>query len=156
MSVDPITVEVIRNAATAISEEMNANLVRTGYSPKIKERRDCSCTIFDARGDMISQAENMPVHLGAMPFSVEAALKRYPPETLSPGDGILLNDPFHGGAHLPDLALITPVYHENELMAFAAEPFPPRRYRWSNDRKRRGEFNRDISGKSLNPACKNT
>lgn len=120
MSVDPITLEVIRNAATAISEEMNANLIRTGYSPNIKERRDCSCAVFDADGEMISQAENMPVHLGAMPFSVAAALDTYPPETLSPGDSIMLNDPFRGGAHLPDLTLVTPVFVDGELIAFAA------------------------------------
>ncbi|AUX10035.1 N-methylhydantoinase B [Halalkaliarchaeum desulfuricum] len=120
MAVDPVTLEVIRNAATAISEEMNANLIRTGYSPNIKERRDCSCAVFDADGGMISQAENMPVHLGAMPFSVAAALERYPPESLSPGDAVLLNDPFRGGAHLPDLTLVSPVYADGELIAFAA------------------------------------
>lgn len=122
-SVDAVTLEVIRNACTAISEEMNANLIRTGYSPNIKERRDCSCAIFDADGDMISQAENMPVHLGAMPFSVAAALDRYPPEALSPGDAIMVNDPFQGGAHLPDLTLVTPVFAKTDdetIIAFAA------------------------------------
>ncbi|WP_435347404.1 hydantoinase B/oxoprolinase family protein [Haloarchaeobius sp. HRN-SO-5] len=122
---DSVTLEVIRNACIAVCEEMNANLIRTGYSPNIKERRDCSCALFDAEGEMISQAENMPVHLGAMPFSVSAAIDRFPPETLEPGDGILLNDPFYGGAHLPDLTLVTPVFHEDdegeqELVAFAA------------------------------------
>lgn len=120
MNIDGITLEVIRNAATAISEEMNANLIRTGYSPNIKERRDCSCAVFDADGDMISQAENMPVHLGAMPFSVTAALDAYPPKTLSPGDSVMLNDPFQGGAHLPDLTLFTPVFYDGDLIAFAA------------------------------------
>ncbi|WP_331233376.1 hydantoinase B/oxoprolinase family protein [Natronorarus salvus] len=118
--IDAVTLEVIRNACAAISEEMNANLIRTGYSPNIKERRDCSCAVFDSEGKMISQAENMPVHLGAMPFSVEAALDRYPPETLSPGDAVLLNDPFRGGAHLPDLTLVTPVFYEGEIVALAA------------------------------------
>jgi N-methylhydantoinase B len=123
--IDSVTLEVIRNACIAVCEEMNANLIRTGYSPNIKERRDCSCALFDADGEMISQAENMPVHLGAMPFSVEAAIDRFPPETLDPGDAILLNDPFYGGAHLPDLTLVTPVFHEDddgdtELVAFAA------------------------------------
>ena len=118
--IDAVTLEVIRNACAAISEEMNANLIRTGYSPNIKERRDCSCAVFDGEGKMISQAENMPVHLGAMPFSVEAALERYPPETLSPGDAVLLNDPFRGGAHLPDLTLVTPVFSEGEIVALAA------------------------------------
>jgi len=118
--VDSVTLEVVRNACAAVCEEMNANLVRTGYSPNIKERRDCSCALFDAVGDMIAQAENMPVHLGAMPFSVAAAIDRFPPETLEPGDGILLNDPYHGGAHLPDLTLVTPVFHGGEIVAFAA------------------------------------
>ena len=119
--VDPVTLEVIRNAAAAISEEMNATLIRTSYSPNIKERRDCSCAIFDAEGRMVSQAENMPVHLGAMPFSVAAALERFPPDELSPGDAVLVNDPFHGGAHLPDLTLVTPVFVGGEsLIAFAA------------------------------------
>ncbi|WP_246308187.1 hydantoinase B/oxoprolinase family protein [Halorarum salinum] len=101
---------------------MNANLVRTGYSPNIKERRDCSTALFDADGEMIAQAETMPVHLGAMPFSVAAAVEAFPPETLSPGDSVLLNDPFRGGAHLPDLTLVTPVFDESgeDLLAFAA------------------------------------
>jgi N-methylhydantoinase B len=118
--VDSVTLEVLRNACEAVCEEMNANLIRTGYSPNIKERRDCSCALFDADGDMIAQAENMPVHLGAMPFSVAAAIDRFPPETLEPGDAVLLNDPYHGGAHLPDLTLVTPVFHEGAVVAFAA------------------------------------
>ena len=136
--VDPVTLEVVRNACAAVCEEMNANLVRTGYSPNIKERRDCSCALFGPDGEMLAQAENMPVHLGAMPFSVAAAVERFPPETLEPGDAVLLNDPFRGGAHLPDLTLVTPVFardgegprssrqasgsdtRDGELVAFAA------------------------------------
>ncbi|WP_410766296.1 hydantoinase B/oxoprolinase family protein [Haloferax sp. DFSO60] len=120
MSVDSVTLEVIRNACIAIAEEMNANLIRTGYSPNIKERRDCSCAMFDAEAELISQAENMPVHLGAMPFSVAAAIDRFPPETLSDGDAIILNDPFRGGAHLPDLTLVTPVFVDGDIVAYAA------------------------------------
>ncbi|WP_435332889.1 hydantoinase B/oxoprolinase family protein [Haloarchaeobius sp. TZWWS8] len=134
MTIDSVTLEVVRNACIAIAEEMNANLIRTGYSPNIKERRDCSCALFDDDAEMIAQAENMPVHLGAMPFSVKAAIDRFPPETLSPGDAILLNDPFYGGAHLPDLTLVTPIFagpdgspvdpgtdtEDRELVAFAA------------------------------------
>ncbi|WP_208288411.1 hydantoinase B/oxoprolinase family protein [Halobacterium sp. R2-5] len=122
--VDSVTLEVIRNGCTAIAEEMNANLVRTGYSPNIKERRDCSCALFDAGGEMVSQAENMPVHLGAMPFSVKAAVDAFEGD-LGPGDAVLLNDPFHGGAHLPDLTLVSPVFADPEsedptLVAYAA------------------------------------
>ena len=118
--VDPVTLEVVRNACAAVCEEMNATLVRTSYSPNIKERKDCSCALFDAEGALVAQAENLPVHLGAMPFSVEAALAAFPPDSLEPGDAILLNDPYEGGAHLPDLTLVTPVYHDGALVAFTA------------------------------------
>jgi len=121
--VDPITLEVLRNACVAVAEEMNATLVRTSYSPNIKDRRDCSCALFDVTADgaeMISQAENIPVHLGAMPYSVAAAIEAFPPEELRNGDAVLLNDPFHGGAHLPDMTLVTPVFVEGELVAVAA------------------------------------
>jgi N-methylhydantoinase B len=123
--VDPVTLEVVRNACEAVTEEMNADLVRTGYSPNINDRRDCSCALFDAAGRMVAQAETIPVHLGAMPFSVAAALEAHPPETLAPGDAVLLNDPFRGGAHLPDLTLVTPVFADEEagdgdLIAIAA------------------------------------
>ncbi|NHX35317.1 MULTISPECIES: hydantoinase B/oxoprolinase family protein [Halolamina] len=122
--VDPVTLEVVRNGCVAVAEEMNANLVRTGYSPNIKERRDCSCALFGADGEMVSQAENMPVHLGAMPFSVRAAVDAFEGD-LNPGDAILLNDPFRGGAHLPDLTLVSPVFADPEsddprLVAYAA------------------------------------
>jgi len=122
--VDSVTLEVIRNGCAAIAEEMNANLVRTGYSPNIKERRDCSCALFDADGEMVSQAENMPVHLGAMPFSVKAAVEAFEGD-LGSGDAVLLNDPFHGGAHLPDLTLVSPVFADPKsedptLVAYAA------------------------------------
>jgi N-methylhydantoinase B len=116
--VDPVTLEVVRNATAAVAEEMNATLVRTSYSPNIKERKDCSCALFGPAGDMVSQAENIPVHLGAMPFSVAAAVERF--DDLQPGDAVLLNDPFAGGAHLPDLTLVTPVFHEGDRVAFAA------------------------------------
>ncbi|UIO99565.1 hydantoinase B/oxoprolinase family protein [Halobaculum sp. CBA1158] len=121
-AVDSVTLEVIRNGCEAVAEEMNATLVRTGYSPNIKERRDCSTALFDAAGEMIAQAETMPVHLGAMPYSVAAAVEAFPAETLSPGDSVLLNDPFRGGAHLPDLTLVTPIHDAagDEVIAFAA------------------------------------
>ena len=120
MTVDPVTLEVVRNATAAVAEEMNATLVRTSYSPNIKDRKDCSCAVFDADGELVSQAENIPVHLGAMPFSVAAALDKFPPESLEPGDEILLNDPFHGGAHLPDLTLVNPAFVDGELIGFLA------------------------------------
>jgi N-methylhydantoinase B len=116
-TVDPVTLEVLRNACVAVAEEMNATLVRTAYSPNVTERRDCSTALFDAGGEMIAQAETMPVHLGAMPFSVAAAVDAF---DLGPGDSVLLNDPYRGGAHLPDLTLVTPVFADGELVAYAA------------------------------------
>jgi N-methylhydantoinase B len=116
-TVDPVTLEVLRNACVAVAEEMNATLVRTAYSPNVTERRDCSTALFDAEGEMIAQAETMPVHLGAMPFSVAAAVDAF---DLGPGDSVLLNDPYRGGAHLPDLTLVTPVFAEGELVAYTA------------------------------------
>ena len=115
---DPITLEVLRHALAAVSEEMNANLIRSAFSPNIKERRDCSCAVFDPEGRMVAQAESIPVHLGAMPFSVAAAISKA--QTFHPGDVIILNDPYYGGAHLPDITFIAPVFVEDELFAFVA------------------------------------
>jgi N-methylhydantoinase B len=118
MTVDAVTLEVLRNAYAAVAEEMNANLVRTAYSSNIKERRDCSCALFNARGEMIAQAESIPVHLGAMPFSVVAAIRNTP--RFQPGDIVVLNDPYAGGAHLPDVTFIAPLFVEGALYGFVA------------------------------------
>ncbi len=117
-TIDPITLEVLRHAFAAVAEEMNANLIRTAYSPNIKERRDCSCALFDSRGSMVAQAESIPVHLGAMPFSVAQAIQRV--SSFQPGDVIVLNDPYAGGAHLPDVTFIAPVFVNGEAVAFVA------------------------------------
>jgi len=118
IDIDAIRLEVLRNAISAIADEMNANLIRTAYSPNIKERRDCSSAVFDACGQMIAQAESIPVHLGAMPYSVEAAINHV--AAFSPGDVVVLNDPYSGGAHLPDLTFVAPVFIEDRLIAFVA------------------------------------
>jgi len=117
-TIDPITLEVLRHAFAAVADEMNASLVRSAYSPNIKERRDCSCALFDGRGAMVTQAESIPVHLGAMPFSVAVAIQRTP--TFLPGDVIVVNDPYAGGAHLPDVTFIAPVFAAGERVAFVA------------------------------------
>ncbi len=118
MAIDPIQLEVLRHSLTGIAEEMLAALLRTALSPNIRERRDCSTALFDAKGRMIVQSESIPVHLGAMPFSVKAALETS--DKLEPGDVIALNDPFCGGAHLPDITLITPIFEKGKLRAMAA------------------------------------
>jgi N-methylhydantoinase B len=103
--IDPITLEVLRNQLESIAEEMGQTLIRGAYSPNIKERRDCSTALFDAEGRMIAQAEHIPVHLGAMPEAVDA-VREYDPE---PGDVFVLNDPFAGGTHLPDVTMVSPI-----------------------------------------------
>ena len=121
-TVDPVSLEIFRSALTAIAEEMGAVLTRSGYSPNIKERRDFSCALFDRQGRMVAQAAHIPVHLGAMPDSVAAALKEF--TEFQPGDVIALNDPYYGGTHLPDITLIMPIYvsdaGEQRLAGFAA------------------------------------
>lgn len=104
---DPIRLEVYRHLLTALAEEMGATLRRSAYSPNIKERRDYSCALFDAAGAPVAMGDHMPVHLGAMPLSVRAALDDLAP--LEPGDVVALNDPFRGGTHLPDITLVAPV-----------------------------------------------
>ncbi|MEW5772297.1 MAG: hydantoinase B/oxoprolinase family protein [Thermodesulfobacteriota bacterium] len=107
MDVNPILLEVFRRRFASIAEEMGSTLMRTGYSPNIKERRDFSCAVFDAAGNMLAQAAHIPVHLGSMPLSVQAALAAGP---LRPGDMVALNDPFRGGTHLPDITLVAPAF----------------------------------------------
>ncbi|HSR40540.1 MAG TPA: hydantoinase B/oxoprolinase family protein, partial [Longimicrobiales bacterium] len=105
---DAVTLEVFRHLFTALTEEMGAALRRAAFSPNIKERRDYSCALFDPRGAVVAQGDHMPVHLGAMPMSVRAALDEL--GALAPGDVALLNDPFRGGTHLPDITAIAAVH----------------------------------------------
>ncbi len=104
---DPIELEVFKNLYHSIAEEMGAALRRTSFSPNIKERRDYSCAVFDSAGRVIAMGDHMPVHLGSMPMSVAAAVEH---GALEPGDIVMLNDPFRGGTHLPDITLVMPVY----------------------------------------------
>ncbi|MFQ5431688.1 MAG: hydantoinase B/oxoprolinase family protein, partial [Nitrospinota bacterium] len=104
---DPAELTFFSNLFTSIAEEMGVTLARTAYSPNIKERRDFSCGMFDSHGNMASQAAHIPVHLGAMPMSVAAAISRF--GSLCEGDVVILNDPYSGGTHLPDITLVSPV-----------------------------------------------
>ena len=114
MNFDPVRVEVFKNLFAAIAEEMGTVLRKASYSPNIKERRDFSCAIFDHRGRLIAQAAHIPVHLGSMPLSVSAAIDHFSGD-LHPGDVVILNDPFHGGTHLPDITMVSPVYLATSL-----------------------------------------
>lgn len=104
---NPILMQVFKNRFASIAEEMGVVLNRTAFSPNIKERRDFSCAVFDAEGLMIAQAAHIPVHLGSMPLSVQAAIEACP---MAEGDMIMLNNPFAGGTHLPDITLVAPVF----------------------------------------------
>jgi len=104
---DPVELEIFKNIFHSIAEEMGAALRRTAFSPNIKERRDYSCAVFDGAGQAIAMGDHMPVHLGSMPMSVKAAIERL---ELGPGDVAMLNDPFAGGTHLPDVTMVMPVF----------------------------------------------
>jgi N-methylhydantoinase B len=108
---DPIELEIFKNLYHSIAEEMGAALRRTAFSPNIKERRDYSCAVFDRFGDVIAMGDHMPVHLGSMPMSVRAAIELC---SLGSGDMVMLNDPFAGGTHLPDITLVAPVYIQSK------------------------------------------
>src|SRR6266566_8656158 len=103
---DPTTLEIYRALYTSVAEEMGVALRRTSFSPNIKERRDYSCAVFDSSGRVIAQGDHMPVHLGSMPMAVTAALRAV---EIHPGDVVILNDPFAGGTHLPDVTLVMAV-----------------------------------------------
>jgi N-methylhydantoinase B len=107
MRVDPVELEVFKHLFHSIAEEMGASLRRTAFSPNIKERRDYSCALFDNVGEVLAMGDHMPVHLGSMPMSVRAAIHEL---ELTPGDIAMLNDPFRGGTHLPDITVVAPVF----------------------------------------------
>ena len=112
---DPTTLEIYRALFTSVAEEMGIALRRTAFSPNIKERRDYSCAVFDAKGRVIAQGDHMPVHLGSMPMAVAAALNEI---EFAPGDVVAVNDPFAGGTHLPDVTLVTPVVVKGTRILF--------------------------------------
>lgn len=117
MSLTPFELEIYQNILSSIAEEMGMVLIRAGFSPNIKERRDLSCAIFQSNGDMIAQAAHIPIHLASMSFAVRAVLDM--PE-INEGDILILNDPFRGGTHLPDITCIMPVFYNKKLEFFVA------------------------------------
>ena len=118
---DRVTLEVIGAALLSIAEEMGTALIKSSYSTNIKERQDCSTAIFDARGEVIAQAEHIPMHLGSLLGVVQEILARYPASALAPGDVFISNDPYTGGGtHLPDINLISPVFADGMLFGFVA------------------------------------
>jgi N-methylhydantoinase B len=117
MNVNPVQLEIFKSLFHSIAEEMGATLKRTAFSPNIKERRDYSCAVFDRDGNMVSQGDHMPVHLGSMPLSVKAAIEN---RKIGPGDMVILNDPYAGGTHLPDITLVSGVFDGKVLRFYVA------------------------------------
>ena len=113
---DPVALQVMTGALRAACDEMGAVLIRSAHSPNITERHDCSTALFDPAGELVMQAEHIPVHLGSMPDAVAVIVE----EEHTDGDLWILNDPYRGGTHLPDITLISPVFGEGELIGFAA------------------------------------
>ena len=113
---DAIELEIFKGLFTAIPEEMGITLRRSSFSPNIKERLDFSCAIFDAQARMIAQAAHIPVHLGAMQLSVQACVQEL---EFQPGDIAILNDPYRGGTHLPDITLVSPIFADDAEHPFA-------------------------------------
>ncbi|KZX46560.1 hydantoinase B/oxoprolinase family protein [Haloarcula sp. K1] len=114
-TIDPVTLEILRNQLESVATEMGHVLIRGAYSPNIKERQDCSTALFDASGRMVAQAEHIPVHLGAMPDAVDIVLQKDP----KPGDVFIVNDPFAGGTHLPDITLVSTIAPNDEIVGYA-------------------------------------
>src|SRR5438128_1104860 len=117
---NPALMEIVKNSLTAITDEMGLALKKSSYSPNIKTREDHTCSIFNGRFEMLAQTAHQIGHLGAFPFIVKKAMKEHHVEDLEPGDTIVLNDPYRGGTHLPDIIMISPIFHERRLFGFVA------------------------------------
>ena len=115
-----VTHEVIRHALTAVSREMGVTLRMTSCSPIFNEGNDYSCALFDAKGRLVTHGEYLPIHLGALSFSVFHARAAFAGEGLKEGDTVIMNDPYLGGSHLPDITMVSPIFHMGELVAWAA------------------------------------
>src|SRR5260370_17273682 len=122
---DPVELELFRHLLVSIAEEMGAVLRKTSYSANIKERRDYSCAVYDADGETVAMGDHMPVHLGAMPLSVQHAMQAF---RFQPGDVAILNDPFRGGTHLPDITAVSGSFiqaTQRPPFSFPHPPHPP-------------------------------
>ena len=114
---DAISLSVFASRLNAVCDEMGAVLQRTAFSPNIRDRLDFSCAVFDAQGELCAQAAHIPVHLGSMAYAMQGIVSQL---NWQPGDMVIVNDPYLGGTHLPDVTLIAPVFFDNELLAFVA------------------------------------
>ena len=114
---DPATFEVVKNSLAKAAEEMKIVLAKTAYSPVLKVAGDYSCGIFDAKGDMVAQGPDLPIHLGSMPDAVRAVIQAFG-DDIHPEDVFIHNDPYFGGSHLPDVNVVSPAFHGDRLLGF--------------------------------------
>ena len=119
MTTDPILLEVLRNRLDAIADEMELTLLKSAASPIVKEGLDASAALFNTRGETIAQAAAIPIHLGALQFAARRIVRAFPPDGMREGDAFLLNDPYDGGTHLPDITLAVPVFADGRAVALA-------------------------------------
>jgi N-methylhydantoinase B len=119
MTVDPVLLEVLRNRLDAIADEMELTLLKSAASPIVKEGLDASAALFNTRGETIAQAAAIPIHLGALQFAAQRIVRAFPPARMCEGDAFLLNDPYDGGTHLPDITLAVPVFTDGRAVALA-------------------------------------
>ena len=120
MKIDPVDQAVISQGLLAAAREMGVKLVRSAYSPVVREANDCSAALLDRHGNVVAQAELIPMQLGPIGTTFRPCAELYPPETLEPGDFYINNDPYHGGQHVPDVFLFSPIFHEDQLVGFSA------------------------------------
>ncbi len=116
---DAFRLEILANALNAITEEIQLTLLRSAYSQVVKEAQDASCAIFTAAGRIVAQPVVVPGHLGSMRFMLQAVMQEFPAESMRAGDVFMINDPYRGGSHLPDIAVFRPIFHEGRLIVFA-------------------------------------
>ena len=120
-AIDAVTVEITGNLLLSIAEEMGVTLIKSAYSTNIKERRDISTAIFDEQGNMVAQAEHVPMHLGSLLGIIKEIYKKFPPITIRKGDMFIGNDPYNGGGtHLPDITIAAPVFSRERLIGWVA------------------------------------
>src|SRR5215467_155952 len=119
MDIDPVLLEVLRNRLDTVADEMELTLLKSAASPIVKEGLDASAALFSVGGETIAQAAAIPIHLGALEFAAKRLLRAFPPETMKAGDVFLLNDPYDGGTHLPDITVAVPVLADRRAVALA-------------------------------------
>ena len=119
VAIDPILLEVLRNRLDAIADEMELTLLKSAASPIVKEGLDASAALFNLKGETVAQAAAIPIHLGALQFAAQRIVRAFPPEKMEEGDAFLLNDPYDGGTHLPDITLAVPVFVDGRAVALA-------------------------------------